>query len=280
MCHNPIQEIAMVNQNLTKLMKQPELGKKISELRKAKGMTQEELVEMCNLNVRTVQRIEAGEVTPRSYTVKALFEALGYHWQNQLNDGAELKAKPSPILYGAVGAAILYFFLSILEIGMEQENLGGEVSFSLLGYTLVKTGTYFFYVLFLFGWLKLIKIFPNRILMIALWAMIGANVIWYIIDLIALFTDAFSIGDYYMLKVSSFGFLYAFLGFGYLGYKKQFSSIATIMGALLILAGALMFTGIGVFLALIPWTLGELVQIGLMIYLIQKIGGSSSPDFS
>jgi len=162
---------------------------------------------------------------------------------------------------------------------MEQENLGGEISFSLIGFTLVKTGTYFFYVLFLFGWLKLIKIFPNRILMIALWVMIGANVIWYIIDLIALFTDTFSIGDYYMLKVSSFGFLYAFLGFGYLGYKKQFSSLATIMGTLLILAGALMFTGIGVFLALIPWTLAEIVQIGLMVYLIQKIGRRNSPDF-
>ncbi len=58
----------MVNQNLH-AMKQPELGKKISELRKAKGMTQEELVEKCNLNVRTVQRIEAGEVTPRSFTI-------------------------------------------------------------------------------------------------------------------------------------------------------------------------------------------------------------------
>jgi transcriptional regulator with XRE-family HTH domain len=270
----------MVNQNLTTLMKQPELGKKISELRKAKGMTQEELVEKCNLNVRTVQRIEAGEVTPRSYTVKALFEALGYQWENQLNDEAEFKAKPSPILYGAVGAGILYFFLSILEIGMEQENLGGEISFSLIGFTLVKTGTYFFYVVFLFGWLKLIKTFPNGILTIALWAMIGANVIWYFTDLIALFTDAFSIGDYYMLKVSSFGFLFAFLGFGYLGYKTQFSSVATIMGALLILAGALMFTGIGVFLALIPWTIAEIVQIGLMVYLIQKIGRRNSPNFS
>ena len=98
--------------------------------------------------------------------------------------------------------------------------------------------------------------------------------------LIALFTDAFSIGDYYMLKVSYFGFLYAFLGFGYLGYKKQFSSIATIMGALLLVAGAFMFAGIGVFLALIPWTLAEIVQIGLMIYLIQKIGRVNSPDFS
>jgi transcriptional regulator with XRE-family HTH domain len=60
-------------------MKQPDLGKKIAELRKAKGLTQEELVEKCNLNVRTLQRIESGEVTPRSYTIKAIFTALDHN---------------------------------------------------------------------------------------------------------------------------------------------------------------------------------------------------------
>ena len=59
-------------------MKQPELGRKIVELRKAKGLTQEELVERCNLNVRTLQRIESGEVMPRSYTIKTIFSALDY----------------------------------------------------------------------------------------------------------------------------------------------------------------------------------------------------------
>lgn len=59
-------------------MNQPELGKKIAELRKAKGLTQEELVEKCNLSVRTLQRIESGEVTPRSYTLKTIFAALEY----------------------------------------------------------------------------------------------------------------------------------------------------------------------------------------------------------
>lgn len=57
-------------------MKQPELGKKILELRKSKGLTQEELLEKCNINVRTIQRIEAGEVSPRTYTVKTILEAL------------------------------------------------------------------------------------------------------------------------------------------------------------------------------------------------------------
>lgn len=59
-------------------MNQPELGKKIAELRKAKGFTQEELVEKCNLSVRTLQRIESGDVTPRSYTRKIIFAALDY----------------------------------------------------------------------------------------------------------------------------------------------------------------------------------------------------------
>lgn len=59
-------------------MNQPDLGKKIAELRKAKGFTQEELVEKCNLSVRTLQRIESGEVSPRSYTLKVIFAALDY----------------------------------------------------------------------------------------------------------------------------------------------------------------------------------------------------------
>ena len=57
-------------------MKQPGLGKKILELRKQKGLTQEELVEICNINVRTIQRIVAGDLTPRSFTVKTILEAL------------------------------------------------------------------------------------------------------------------------------------------------------------------------------------------------------------
>jgi len=59
-------------------MKQPDLGKKIAELRKARGLTQEELVEKCNLSVRTLQRIESGEVTPRSHTIKVIFTALDH----------------------------------------------------------------------------------------------------------------------------------------------------------------------------------------------------------
>ncbi len=58
------------------MMKQPELGRKILELRREKGLTQEELVEQCNISVRTIQRIEAGDVTPRAHTIKMILAAL------------------------------------------------------------------------------------------------------------------------------------------------------------------------------------------------------------
>ncbi len=67
------------------MIQQPELGRKIYELRKARGLTQEELVEKCNLSVRTLQRIEAGEVEPRPSTLKLIFEALEIPYDHSLN---------------------------------------------------------------------------------------------------------------------------------------------------------------------------------------------------
>lgn len=60
-------------------MEQKILGKKIEELRKRKGLTQEELVKETNISIRSIQRIEKGEVKPRAFTLKILSEALGYN---------------------------------------------------------------------------------------------------------------------------------------------------------------------------------------------------------
>ena len=67
-------------------MDQPNLGKKIAELRQAKGLTQEELAKKCNLSVRTIQRIETAEVTPRSYTIKLIFTNLDYDIYNSFGN--------------------------------------------------------------------------------------------------------------------------------------------------------------------------------------------------
>ncbi len=49
-------------------MKQPELGKEISKARKTLNFTQEELADKCSINVRSLQRIENGNVHPRATT--------------------------------------------------------------------------------------------------------------------------------------------------------------------------------------------------------------------
>jgi len=63
-------------------MLQNHFGLKIAELRTQLGLTQEELAAKCNINVRTIQRIEKGEVKPRAYTLKILSTALGYDLLN------------------------------------------------------------------------------------------------------------------------------------------------------------------------------------------------------
>src|SRR5689334_7718819 len=63
-------------------MQQPELGRRLTALRKARNLTQEELVEKNHVSVRTIQRIEAGEVLPRMSTVKILLEALGERYES------------------------------------------------------------------------------------------------------------------------------------------------------------------------------------------------------
>lgn len=74
-------------------MEQPELGQIIIELRNKKGLTQEELVKKCNINVRTLQRIESGEVNPRKHTIKLIFDALDYNVNNKFSLKKQLLSK-------------------------------------------------------------------------------------------------------------------------------------------------------------------------------------------
>jgi uncharacterized Tic20 family protein len=69
-------------------MNQPDLGLKVSELRLYKGLTQEQLAELCEVSPRTIQRIESGEVDPRAYTLHCLGEALEFDFgvENTANE--------------------------------------------------------------------------------------------------------------------------------------------------------------------------------------------------
>ena len=95
-------------------MKQPQLGKKIIELRLTKGLTQTELAEKCNLSLRTIQRIESTEVTPRSYTLKLIFKTLDFDGFNLANNNSSLNSKGSFNLKKNVVRNILLLLITSL----------------------------------------------------------------------------------------------------------------------------------------------------------------------
>ena len=70
-------------------MKQPELGNTIANLRKQKGLTQEELALRCGLNVKSVQSLESGSVTTRSATIKLLAEELDFEFNDKIDDDSK-----------------------------------------------------------------------------------------------------------------------------------------------------------------------------------------------
>ena len=60
-------------------------GQLIKELRLKKGITQEDLAAKTEISVRTIQRIENGEVDPRAYTLQSIASALEVDFEMLIN---------------------------------------------------------------------------------------------------------------------------------------------------------------------------------------------------
>lgn len=71
-------------------MNQPDLGLKILELRQQKGFTQEKLAVYCEVSTRTIQRIESGDVEPRSFTRNSLSNILEFDFGKENTDNQHL----------------------------------------------------------------------------------------------------------------------------------------------------------------------------------------------
>ena len=63
------------------------IGKKIAEIRKTKGLTQEEVAEMAKINLRTLQRIEKGDTEPRGNSLKGICSGLGINMEEIVDYG-------------------------------------------------------------------------------------------------------------------------------------------------------------------------------------------------
>ena len=282
--HNSIPEIAMVNQNLFE-MKQPELGKKISEMRKAKGLTQEELVEMCNLNVRTIQRIEAGEVTPRSYTIKALFEALGMDPEEKESIpntplfGSDLPTYLKKLIHISFVSGILYFLISIVEFPLDMNMMNGSLDIDFGIYLTIKLASIIFYSIFMIGFLKIATHSKNLILRIATWLMIIASLVGTSIELFLVNLSgipfSYSFGIPY---VASFGIVYLIFGFGLTRFNSPWKSFAFPLGVLGMVTGFLFITVLGAILGAATQVVFDLGLLYFLIGYVKKSRRVTSPD--
>jgi transcriptional regulator with XRE-family HTH domain len=188
-------------------MKQPELGKKLTELRKAKGLTQEELVEKCNINVRTIQRIEAGEVTPRSFTMKVILAAMDYTL-NDIAVGEQLSmdrgmpandvlqpTQRNQVLIKHLTAAwmfgIVYFVMGFLEGAAEYFRFEkDDMIFSIPVYISVKLVTIISFIFFQRGFFALGDFYNNYLLKSASMVLIAIHVLLGFHDIASVFYDA------------------------------------------------------------------------------------------
>ncbi|MEB2779943.1 helix-turn-helix transcriptional regulator [Algoriphagus sp. C2-6-M1] len=250
-------------------MKQPELGKKIYESRKAKGLTQEELVEKCNLNVRTIQRIEAGDVTPRSHTIKTLFEALEIDFEveeikysqnyNQTQE-KELGIKFSPIV---LFAGSLYLILTLIEIPLDIKYIADSISGGI--YIPFKIGIFVCYFIFMWPFLKIGQFYGNNVISMSVFFLLIARLIAYSYSMIVILDDNLQHEIFYMIpSIIFWGMGYVLLGYNLSKLRIIESFGLKPIGILGMVSGFLILSFIGQILA--PFTI-YIFEIGLLYFL-------------
>lgn len=266
-------------------MKQPDLGKKIAFLRKEKGLTQEELVEKCNINVRTIQRIESGDATPRPLTLRLILEALDYDfemlnselinetenstmfWLKQLQnffligfDPVKNRETAVRILQFAWIAGLVYFIIGFPESGMDYAQYYHRFDNDLnLVYTLVKIASFIAMVFMLRGFIVLGDFHHNYLLKITSYLLIIHGLFTAIYDIASVYFPDFRTDQTDGGVAITLGAILLLYGVSLQKIKFQYGRAASIAGVIALVAGLL-------FITLILWWVGMMLLIPLEIF--------------
>lgn len=255
----------MVNQNIH-TMKQPALGKRISELRKEKGLTQEELVEQCNINVRTIQRIEAGEVNPRSYTIKTILNVLGVDYiEDEQEEKTTFTSNEKRWLNLAWIFGIVYFVIGFIETAADFYQFTGDESLLNTSiYVGIKIVSSISFVFFFLGFYTISRVYNNQLLKIVTILLMSLFVISNCIDVLSINLLGETIAIRIGIECMVFGGLQLVFGIGILQLKNKLGQLAQVTGILEIVVGAslatVIFAALGVFL-LIPTIIVEIILL-------------------
>ncbi len=249
-------------------MKQPELGQKIQDLRKQKGLTQEELVEKCNINVRTIQRIEAGEVTPRPYTIKTILGALGYDFETINHSTSDIEQQfiaPEKMNYTIKTLTIacvfggIYFLLGFPEFYADWSRFADNViPYPTTIYIFLKIFTLISVVFFIKGFWVLGNELHNTILKFSSLVLIVLSTLIYIYDITSIFVEIIPM-EYFISAMSiSFGAIGVLFGIGIIKLRNQLGNTALATGVFEIIVAFLFFT------VILSW-LGYILMIPLIL---------------
>lgn len=258
-------------------MQQPELGRQLTALRKEKKLTQEELVEKSHVSVRTIQRIESGEVLPRMSTVKILLEALGQNYESFLTKPThtmETNANSTTssvrnIVLTAVIAGAIYLVAEVILVAMNISWLAGgrkwELWMNLIyaGLTVVMVTSY---VLFVRGFIALSDVFENSLLKIGSYLMMAAIAGLGILDISSLGTDDIeSLWIPYSTAAVLGGALSIVFGVALIRLQDGMGELSRVAGILEILMGCTLITVVLFFISYILLVPAVVVEI-LVLY--------------
>jgi transcriptional regulator with XRE-family HTH domain len=218
-------------------MKQPELGQKIQDLRKQKGLTQEELVEKCNINVRTIQRIEAGEVTPRPYTIKTILAALDYEFNKiqttekdlyfpDNNKSYALRTLLLACIFGGI-----YFLLGFFEFFADTDRLTyNTISIPTSVYIFLKVAILLSFVFFMKGFWVLGSVLNDTLLKFSSIVLIVISAVVYLHDIVSLFYEIFPMLYFLGMISFCFGAVGIFFGVAIIRLQKHLGTLAVLTG--------------------------------------------------
>ena len=261
-------------------------------------MTQEELCQGCNINIRSLQRIENGEVNPRAYTLKLISEQLNYDFWTEVAAAQEEQKKswwdlnfvsaPSDrtmaqhAKWGWIGG-IIYFLLTIPDVLMGvwryTDSLDGTAS---IIYVLVSVGIILSSILFFRAFSSLGRKLNQSILTISSNLIMLLIIVLYGYDLVTLNFDSWStevMGFMGFMHLMSLGFAGIFFGIGLARTESTVGNAAKIAAILEIAAGVsfvVIITALVGLVLIFPAIIAEII----LLHKVQTMFGESTAELN
>jgi hypothetical protein len=233
-------------------------------------------VEKSHVSVRTIQRIEAGEVLPRMSTVKILLTALGENFESfskstQVMETQKIalpNANRNTLLIAALAGAV-YLITEIILGGMDIAWITREEPWA-SGTNAVYTGLtaimVISYALFARGFIALSAVFENGLLKVVTYMMIIATAGLGILDISSLpLKDLEGLWITYAMTAVLFGTLSIVFGISLIRLQDGMGELARMAGILEIVMGCLLITVVLFFLSYVIMIPAVIVEI-LVLY--------------